>query len=241
ADFLFNKVKGAIVLINSESGEILVMVSHPVYDPNKLGEIGQTLSQDKDAPLINRAAQGMYPPGTAVIPFYHTLGDTDVPPGDQVKSLYESLGFYSTPQVQMPVTQASPKDKIENLRISPLQMALAAATLSNNGMRPAPRIALAVNTPQQGWVVLPSLDQPVEVFSAESITPVAQKLAVEDQPYWEWIGKAESDKEPLTWYLAGTLPNWQGLPLTIVILIEGDRPLTAQSIGRQLIQAAIKP
>lgn len=175
------------------------------------------------------------------MPFLYTFGDTTEPSGEQVKSLYKDLGFYNEPQVQMPVTEASVNDETENLRVSPLQMVLAAATLSNSGMQPAPRIALAVNTPQQGWVVLPSLGTPVDVFSPGSVSPIAQKLEVEDQPYWEWIGAAGSDKEPITWYLAGTLPNWQGLPLTIVVLIEGDRPLMAQSIGRQLIQAAIRP
>lgn len=241
ADFLLGQPKGAIVLINAKSGEILVMASHPAYDPNKLGEIGQTLSQDKDAPLINRAAQGTYPPGAAAAPFKQAMGNANEMPRDQIVDLYEKLGFYNAPQVQMPVALASPKDEIENLRISPLQMALAAAALSNNGTRPAPRITLAVSTPQQGWVVLPPLDASVDVFSADNIRAATQSLAVENQPYWEWIGTASSNNEPVTWYLAGTMPGWQGLPLTVVVLIEGDRPFTAQSVGRQLMEAAIRP
>jgi peptidoglycan glycosyltransferase len=42
------------------------MVSKPSYDPNKVEEQWNTLVEDKEAesPLINRATQGLYPPGS---------------------------------------------------------------------------------------------------------------------------------------------------------------------------------
>lgn len=241
ADNLLGVYKGAVVLLNAQSGEILVMASHPAYDPNKLDEIGPSLSQDKNAPLLNRAAQGMYPPGTSMIPFYNTFGDANGLTDQQVKALYQKLGFYTTPQVRMPVATATKEGELQNLRISPLQMAIAAASLSNHGTRPAPRIALAVDTTQQGWVVLPALSQPLDIFSPDVAGKAALQLAAQNQLYWEWKGLAESNNETISWYLAGTLPNWQGTPLSLVILIEGNYPYTAQYIGQQLIQTATKP
>ncbi|MBI2331695.1 MAG: FtsW/RodA/SpoVE family cell cycle protein, partial [Chloroflexi bacterium] len=68
ADSLLSIHRGAIILMNAETGEILVMASHPAYDPNKLSEEGDTLSQDEDSPLLNRATQGIYPLGDALLP-----------------------------------------------------------------------------------------------------------------------------------------------------------------------------
>ena len=44
------------------------MSSHPTFDPNQLEEIWPDLIQATDAPLLNRATQGRYHPGSAVGP-----------------------------------------------------------------------------------------------------------------------------------------------------------------------------
>jgi penicillin-binding protein 2 len=61
--------KGSIVAIEPSTGEILVMVSSPSYDPNLL--VGRSrskafakLNQDTLKPLFNRASQAQYPPGS---------------------------------------------------------------------------------------------------------------------------------------------------------------------------------
>jgi hypothetical protein len=239
-DNLLGNMKGAVVLMNSRTGEILAIASHPTYDPNNLDQTGASLSQNKDSPLIDRAAQGIYPPGTALIPFFGAATGQTALTQDQKTALFLKLGFYSTPQIRMPVGSADPKGEIDNLRISPLQLAVAAASLSNNGVRPAPRIALAVDTPQHGWIVLPALGQTVDVFSSDIANDLALRFAVQNQSYWEWTGVAQSGTPYNSWYLAGTLPNWQGTPLTLVILIENNDPLIAQRIGQQLIQAALR-
>jgi cell division protein FtsW (lipid II flippase) len=241
ADQLLGNFKGAIVLLNAQTGEILVMASHPTFDPNKLDEVGSALAQDKNAALINRAAQGMYAPGTSLLLFTNTFEQAGELSDEQLRALYRGLGFYTTPQARIPTTLAVQEGEIANLRVSPLQMALAAATLSNGGMRPPPRIALAVNTSQQGWVVLPGLSEPVEVFTPEAAKDATSPLVVQNQPYWEWIGRTNPDQGLETWYLAGTVSNWQGSPLSVVVLIEGNYPATIQNVGRELIQEAIRP
>ena len=61
--------KGAVVITDPESGEILAMVSSPSYNPNQfvLG-ISQRewskIQKDNDSPMLNRALQGLYPPGS---------------------------------------------------------------------------------------------------------------------------------------------------------------------------------
>ncbi len=63
ADSLLGDRRGAIVLMNND-GEVLAMASHPTYDPNRLDETFAQLSANPAAPLLNRATQGRYPPGS---------------------------------------------------------------------------------------------------------------------------------------------------------------------------------
>lgn len=60
--------KGAIVAMNPKTGEILAMVSKPDYDPNpvSLDANWESLvsNSNGDSSLVNRATQGLYPPGS---------------------------------------------------------------------------------------------------------------------------------------------------------------------------------
>ena len=60
---------GAIVALDPRNGEVLAMVSHPSYDPNIFArglkrEESRALMQDPAKPLINRAVQGQFAPGS---------------------------------------------------------------------------------------------------------------------------------------------------------------------------------
>ncbi|MCD8369493.1 MAG: penicillin-binding protein 2 [Clostridiales bacterium] len=58
--------KGAVVAMEPDTGKILAMVSRPGYDPNTLGEDWDSLisGDNTEAQLLNRATQGVYPPGS---------------------------------------------------------------------------------------------------------------------------------------------------------------------------------
>lgn len=57
--------KGAIIVSKPSTGEILAMVSKPDYDPNQIDAIWEELVADKESSiLLNRATQGLYPPGS---------------------------------------------------------------------------------------------------------------------------------------------------------------------------------
>ena len=65
---LQNKI-GSVVAIEPATGEVLCMASSPTFDPQILvgrqrGENHRLLSKDKQKPLLNRAIQGTYPPGS---------------------------------------------------------------------------------------------------------------------------------------------------------------------------------
>ena len=57
--------RGAIIVMEAKTGRILAMVSKPDFDPNTVSENWAEISSDEEeSPLVNRATQGLYPPGS---------------------------------------------------------------------------------------------------------------------------------------------------------------------------------
>jgi len=241
ADEMMTDHRGAVVLLNASSGEILVMSSHPTYNPNRLDEIGSQLNKDPDKPLINRAAQGLYPAGSMVDPFANALFGDQIHDVNELQSVYEAFGFYRAPVLRMQVAEPLTHTEVNDLHVSPLQAALAAAALSNHGTIPAPRIATAVNTPAEGWIVISALGTPIEASPASVADEAAGSLIVDGKSYWAHIGNAKGSESPVTWFIAGTPPNWQATPLVVAVLLEEDNERLAQRIGQELLVDAMNP
>jgi penicillin-binding protein 2 len=69
AEELLKGKEGAVVVLSADTGEILAMASSPTYDPNKFinrftPEEWVGLSASPEKPLLNRAVQGLYSPGS---------------------------------------------------------------------------------------------------------------------------------------------------------------------------------
>ena len=243
AEEMLNGHTGAVVLLNAQSGEIFVMASHPTFDPNHLDEVGAQLNKDPDKPLINRALQGLYPAGTMIDVFAQAHagpGDSAPTEGD-LQPVYEAFAFERTPLLRTQVAEPVYDSDGNDLHISPLQAALAAAALSNHGTIPPPRIATAVDTPNDGWVVLPALGTAFEAIPVAAADETAQAFVADGQSYWAHSGQAESEESPVTWFVAGTLPNWQATPLVVAVVIEEDNVRLARLIGHELLVDAMNP
>ncbi len=104
---------------------------------------------------------------------------------------------------------------------------------------PAPRIATAVNTPEQGWVVLSAEGMPIEVMQAEAASQAAAAFIVQGKSYWSHVGQASVDDNITTWLLSGTLPDWKGTPLALVVTLEENNTFLANFIGDALLDAAL--
>jgi penicillin-binding protein 2 len=64
---------GAMVVIDTQTGGILALVSMPAFDPNSFTDgIGRLewrmLNDDERIPLLNKAQRGLYPPGSTLKP-----------------------------------------------------------------------------------------------------------------------------------------------------------------------------
>lgn len=70
----FGDRKGALVAIDPSTGGILALVSNPTYDPNLFvdgitPENWKELNDHPSKPMVNRAINGAYPPGSTFKPF----------------------------------------------------------------------------------------------------------------------------------------------------------------------------
>ena len=69
AEDLLGEEAGAIVALDPRTGELLALASRPSFDPNALSrglrsDEWNSILQDPRDPLMNRAIQGQYPPGS---------------------------------------------------------------------------------------------------------------------------------------------------------------------------------
>lgn len=57
---------GAVIALEPSTGKILCMVSKPDFDPNNIAKDWETLTaeENESSVLVNRATQGLYPPGS---------------------------------------------------------------------------------------------------------------------------------------------------------------------------------
>jgi len=66
-----DSLAGSVVAIDARDGSVLALVSYPSFDPNAFVSYGsqaerQQLIQDPAKPMLNRAIQGSYPPGSTL-------------------------------------------------------------------------------------------------------------------------------------------------------------------------------
>jgi penicillin-binding protein 2 len=100
AEEAFADYTGAVVAIDPGNGEILALVSMPIFDPNLFVngisfDNYHALRDSSKRPLFNRALSGQYPPGSTSKPFYGLAGlEEAVKTVDQKKYC---IGYYKLP------------------------------------------------------------------------------------------------------------------------------------------------
>ncbi len=78
AELAMEDKQGAVIAIDPRSGEVLAMVSRPGFDPNIFGRLRKAdwddLMGNPDKPMLNRAIQGRYAPGSTFKPILAVAG-----------------------------------------------------------------------------------------------------------------------------------------------------------------------
>ena len=292
ADRLLEGKKGALVLLNANTGEIYALASHPYFNANTLADDFNDLMSREDAPMLNRTTQAAYPIGTLInlpalaaywndaqtayqfpqlsprldAPCYQALqaassrvdvlkfgcegASADLLHGTTPESLADmmrALGFFSVPSVAVESAQAAPDPALgadfadwlasaAGTNVTPLQMALMGAAVTNGGMQPTPKLVNSYQSENGAWVAFGGNTSVVEVFNNELALRIRSQFLAESQPIWYLNGHAALESgEILTWYVGGTTSQWVGVPLAIAVAIEGSEPALTQQIGSQLL------
>lgn len=74
--------KGSVIIMEPDTGRILTMISNPSYNPNTIEDDWDNIVKDtSNAPLLNRATKGLYPPGSifklvTLLSYYKQYPDT---------------------------------------------------------------------------------------------------------------------------------------------------------------------
>ncbi len=125
------------------------------------------------------------------------------------------------------------------LTVTPLQMALVAATLANNGTMPAPRLALRIQMSQGGWRT------PEASGDTRAVLPpdIAQTLLSVWESYGTHIvGHTSSavagEEQPLAWFL-GVAPADAPRYAVAVLIERPSDPQRAAEIGSALLERCL--
>jgi hypothetical protein len=122
-------------------------------------------------------------------------------------------------------------------------MALLAAAISAEGVRPAPILVTAVNTPLEGWQILPALDAPFQLLSARDADKISSLYTVEESHIWQHAFTAIIGEEgdAAVWYIGGASPDWGGTPFAMALVIENEEVDTALDIGKGILLGVMVP
>ncbi|GMR11564.1 MAG: hypothetical protein BMS9Abin28_2399 [Anaerolineae bacterium] len=89
-------LRGAVVVLDAVTGDVLASASAPSYDPNNLDAEWPELVARLDAPLLNRVAQGSYQPGMAVTPLLYAWSTAEdlIEPGDAAPEFSKAVELF---------------------------------------------------------------------------------------------------------------------------------------------------
>jgi peptidoglycan glycosyltransferase len=207
---------GAVVLLDAATGEVRALVSHPAYNPNTLDDDWDGLSANPDAPLLNRATQGVYALGdlARLVGLAGLLSAGITIPKDPLGAPLDQmlaplsqrgylaaarqLGFDAPPLFDLPtgpglLPDFEDKGTPRDLAVTPLHMARLAAAIAQDGRMPVPTLAnpqLLISNPERVFA-------PGVAASLRAVTPRYDGVA-------GWSGVAlpqETGDRPLRWFV----------------------------------------
>jgi cell division protein FtsW (lipid II flippase) len=261
-----NGMSGAVVVLRAKSGEILALISQPTFDPAMLESEYEKLAGDPAAPLLNRATQGLYPPGRMLLPFFAAeLLDRDLISGsadlyaesilesilsrpdlpDQVLSAFRfdrdpamELPTANVPSLAFPADEAFLRRELNGEGTVLLSpMQLALAFSSIAGRGMAPAPRLVLRLESaSGWTAPDAAGHPVAMTTADAAARLREWLR-SGVGTAEWFGGAGGGSA------RGGISWYAGFqtdaenPAVVVVALEGSLS-DAVAIGRKILDAA---
>jgi peptidoglycan glycosyltransferase len=309
---------GAVVALDPRSGEVLVMASSPMFDPNFVDDAWELIRKDPAAPLLNRCIQGQYPPGSAIkiltaaaaldagvatpetkfrcegrfkvdgaeVVCHRTSGHGLVDMSkalavscnvyfaklglelgaERLEKAARAFGFGTRIEFDLPVTVSSIGVSASANRaalaeaafgqgkviVTPLQMALIAAAIGNEGRMMAPRVLRSVESPE-GRVLRETtpreLGRPVSAATAQTVKDLMVGVvehgtgAVVQSRHVQIAGKTGSAEnphgEPHAWFVALAPADAPTVAVAVIVENAGRGGEVAGPIARDVIEALV--
>ncbi|MDJ0753036.1 MAG: penicillin-binding transpeptidase domain-containing protein [Ardenticatenaceae bacterium] len=263
--------RGAALVMGMPEGAIRVMASMPTFDPNLLDESFDELVAEEDAPLVNRAAQGLYQPGNILIPFLTAvaLEQQDLTTRDvedrsimiempallerrwvsaDLIGAWERFGLDQPPVIPLPVQEPVALE-VENFAeavrgedvftVTPLQVAVAASALGNEGVMIRPQIVSAVQV-EDRWQAFDQTEEALEnVIAANTAAMLLTSLSVPEENIVEWEAAVRAGPETINSWYVGLFPATDPRFLVVIVLEDEPNPQISRQIGRRLLQLTL--
>jgi peptidoglycan glycosyltransferase len=243
--------QGAAVLLDVATGQVLAMVSHPIPDPNTLEEDWDALAADPDAPLLNRATQGVYPLGdlARLVGLAGLLSAGITSPPDPLQTSLDAmlaplsqpgylatahqLGFDAAPPFELPtgpglLPDFTGKGTPRDLAATPLHMARFAAAIADTGLMPVPTLAYPATTTSSDRAFAPDV-----AAALRAATPQLDGLA-------GWSGVAtpqETGDQPLSWFVGYAPASAPRLAMAIVVEDSDGGSSVTLPIAQKVVRA----
>jgi cell division protein FtsW (lipid II flippase) len=153
--------------------------------------------------------------------------------------LLKTVGFASQPDVQVETATASAIPSLsdvaqyittDSVRISPLQMAVAAAELTNGGTQISPTLVTAYQTAPGVWTLLEHSRSQTQLANFDALDTV-NLLLQNNAPIWKVSAQVQDQQMTVSWFIAGTSPDWQSIPVVVVVALEDSTASKANQIG----------
>jgi len=170
--------RGAAIVLDASSGEVLALASAPSFDPNTLDVRWKQLTSDPFAPLVNRTTQGLYQPGALLswmvtsqaarhMPTGNGPRDKRPDQGPEASTWRQALAIFSLDQplpfelpnqaVPYPATLTVSETLGQGtLRVTPLRIAAVAAQLAT-GEPMTPTLEMSRALPRRPVLPVPSI------------------------------------------------------------------------------------
>jgi penicillin-binding protein A len=311
--------QGAIVALDPRSGAVLALVSQPSFDPDAIDTGWSAILADPASPLVDRATQGQYPPGSSfktitLAAALHggrvteqtvfecpgslrvagaTIGDANgaghgrvtvrqafalscnvafVQIGlktgaDAILGMARAFGLGSAPPFDLPAAPGHlPDSRILGTRglaqvafgqgsllVTPLQMALVAATIANHGVIMRPFLLSQLRTPRGRILRAYAQRGSREVLPPSLAAEIAQDMvSVVDNgtgaaariPGIRVAGKTGTAENPRgqadAWFLAFAPADHPSVAVAVLLENAGRGGEVAAPAAQQVLRAALR-
>jgi penicillin-binding protein A len=311
---------GAVVALDPKTGAVLAMVSAPSYDPNQIDTQGEALLQDTSKPLLNRATQGLYPPGSTyktvtasaaldsgivkptdtyqcsddgILIHGFRIACTNAPPGEtewdfQRAYAYSINATFAQVAVQIGASRFTdyshrfgigedltfdtdvakslveqPGSNLDDvllgssgfgqgqLAVTPLQMALVAATVANGGIEPTPYLVSQIrdiggnvietrHPDPRGQVIRADTARTMNQFMLAAVGEFGQSAGLTGMDVAGKTGTAETGTSaaPHSWFIGYAPASQPRIAVAVIVENGGAGSQAAGPIAAQIFKVA---